>query len=312
MSRGLWPLIAVLLSLMAPAGSRAVQPTGAARITENSVGMKLVLIAPGEFLMGSPATEEGRSDDEPQHRVRITRPYYLGQYEVTVSQFRRFVKESGYATTIERDGRPGFGFVAAAGVIDASRDFTWRSTGWEQTDDHPVVNVSWEDAASFCRWLSAKEGPEYRLPTEAEWEFACRAGATTRYFTGEAEETLQGAANMSDAAFLAKYANATWSLSWNDGFPFTAPVGRFRPNAFGLYDMAGNAWEWCADWYGKDYTSRSPVDDPPGPATGEIHVLRGGSFTNRLKYVRSADRDSSRPKYRYNFTGFRVAKSADR
>jgi len=310
MSRSLSPLLAVVFLLLGPGGSRAFDPAQPPKIRVNGLGMKLVLIAPGEFMMGSPAEEDGRSDDEPRHQVRIGKPFYLGQHEVTVGQFRRFVADAGYKTTLEREGRPGFGYVVAEGVMDMSKDFNWRNTGWEQSDDHPVVNVSWDDAASFCRWLSAKEGTAYRLPTEAEWEYACRAGTTTRYFTGEAEETLQGSANMSDAAFLAKYAGATWSLAWNDGFPFTAPVGSFRPNAFGLHDMAGNAWEWCADWYAKDYGSQSPVDDPPGPATGEVHVVRGGSFTNRLKYVRSADRDSSRPKYRYNFTGFRVARPA--
>lgn len=278
-------------------------------IVENSLGMKLVRIEPGEFLMGSPTAEEGRSDDEPQHRVRITRPFYLGQCEVTVGQFRRFVAATGYLTTLERERRPGFGFIASQGIIEATRDFTWRKTGWDQTDEHPVVNVSWDDATAFCRWLSAQEKREYRLPTEAEWEFACRAGTTTRYFTGEAEDSLEPAANMADASFLAKYADATWSGTWNDGYPFTAPIGRFRPNGWGLHDMAGNVWEWCADWYGKDYYSASPLDDPAGPPTGELHVLRGGAFTNRLKYVRSADRDSIRPKYRYNFTGFRVARS---
>lgn len=273
--------------------------------------MKLVRIEPGEFQMGSPAAEEGRSDDEPQHRVRITRPFYLGQCEVTVGQFRRFVAATGYLTTLERDHKPGFGYLASQGIIESTRDFSWRKTGWDQTDDHPVVNVSWEDAATFCRWLSAQEKRDYRLPTEAQWEFACRAGTTTRYFTGEAEESLERSANMADASFLAKYAEATWSGPWSDGFPFTAPVGSFQPNAWGLHDMAGNVWEWCADWYGKDFPADSPLEDPAGPPTGEIHVLRGGAFTNRLKYVRSADRDSSRPKYRYNFTGFRVVRLVD-
>jgi formylglycine-generating enzyme len=159
---------------------------------------------------------------------------------------------------------------------------------------------------AFCRWLSKKESQAYTLPTEAEWEYACRAGTTTRYFTGEAEATLEGFANMSDAAFRAKYPEASWSGEWNDQFPFTAPVGSLRPNPFGLHDMAGNVWEWCADWYGKDFGAAVDRTDPTGPETGTTRVVRGGSFTNRLKYVRSADRDSSRPKYRYNFTGFRI------
>jgi formylglycine-generating enzyme required for sulfatase activity len=269
--------------------------------------MKLVEIEPGEFLMGSPEREEGRSDDEQQHRVRITRPYYLGQHEVTVGQFRRFVADTGYKTTLERSGKPGFGFEADLRAVADLPKFRWNNVGFEQSGEHPVTNVSWEDATAFCRWLSNKEGRTYRLPTEAEWEFACRAGTTTRYFTGEAEESLRPAANLADAAFLAKYTEASWSGVWDDGHPFTAPVGSFQPNRLGIYDMAGNVWEWCSDWYGKDYYAKSPADDPPGPATGEVHVLRGGAFTNRARFVRSADRDSTRPRYRYNFTGFRVA-----
>ena len=184
--------------------------------------MKLVRVEAGEFLMGSPESEDGRSDDEVQHRVRITRPYYLGQCEVTVGQFRRFIKEANYKTTAESGGQPGFGYLAAQRVMESTRDFNWRQTGWEQTDDHPVVNVSWEDATAFCRWLSGTEKQSYSLPTEAQWEYACRAGGTTRYPTGEAEATLQGSANLADAAFLAKYPDATWSVAWDDGSPFTA------------------------------------------------------------------------------------------
>ncbi len=274
-------------------------------IATNSLGMKLVKVAAGEFIMGSPEDEEGHNESEAQHKVRITKPFYLGQHEVTVGQYRKFVEATAYKTSLERDGKPGFGYDADLKAIEILPKFTWKNTGFG-TDEHPVVNLKWDDAMAFCKWLSEKEKQTYALPTEAQWEYACRAGTKTRYSTGEAEESLQGFANVSDAAFLAKYADATWSVEWSDGHPFSSPVGSLKPNAWGLHDMHGNAWEWCADWYAADYAKDAPADDPPGPKTGEIHIVRGGAFTNRFRWVRSADRDAKRPGYRYNFTGFRV------
>ena len=116
-----------------------------------------------------------------------------------------------------------------------------------------MVNVSWNDAVAFCKWLSKKEGKTYRLPTEAEWEYACRAGTTTRYYSGDDPETLAKVGNVADAAFKAKFPDWEYTIKANDGYVFTAPVGKFKPNAFGLYDMHGNAWQWCADWYGEEY-----------------------------------------------------------
>ncbi|QDU29168.1 Serine/threonine-protein kinase pkn1 [Anatilimnocola aggregata] len=285
----------------------SAEPAAKPEVVTNTLGMKLVKIAAGEFTMGSPESEEGHTDVEVQRKVRITRPFYLGQHEVTVGQFRKFVTETGYRTTLEREEKPGFGFDAELGAIEILPKFTWKNTGFG-TDEHPVVNLSWDDAQAFCKWLSEKEKQTYQLPTEAQWEYACRAGTKTRYSTGESEESLLGFANLSDAAFQAKYANATWSGEWNDGHAFSAPVGSLKPNAWGLYDMHGNAWEWCSDWYASDYHKVSPVDDPAGPKTGEKHIVRGGAFTNRLRFVRSADRNANKPGYRYNFTGFRVVK----
>jgi formylglycine-generating enzyme required for sulfatase activity len=296
--------VLVMVSLVAATALHANEKG----VVKNSIGMSLVRIAAGEFVMGSPESEEGHSEVEPQHRVRITRPFYLGKYEVTIGQFRKFVEATGYVTTLERTKKEGFGFDPQVPGIEIQTGFTWKHNGFGETDDHPVVNVDWDDASAFCKWLSKAEDGMYRLPTEAEWEYACRAGTTTRYSTGEEEETLKSAANLADASFLAKYPAATWSVEWNDGHPFTAPVGSFAANRWGLHDMHGNVWEWCQDWYAADYYRNSPVDDPQGPKTGEIHVLRGGAFTNRLRFVRSADRDAKRPGYRYNFTGFRVVK----
>jgi len=155
-----------------------------------------------------------------------------------------------------------------------------------------VDRVSWSDAVEFCRKLSTQEGHTYRLPTEAEWEYACRAGSTTRFHFGD------------DGSQLDQYA---WYVS-NPG-DGTHPVGQLRPNAFGLYDMHGNVWEWCADRYGKDYYSKSPPEHPAGPSTGDRRLLRGGSFNHLPTNGRSANRDSDQPTKRADFIGFRPART---
>ncbi len=284
---------------------------GQPREIENSIGMKLVLIPPGEFMMGSPEDEEGRWDDEgPQHRVRITKPIYFGAHQVTVGAFRRFVSDTGYKTEAERDGEGGWGWNEAEGKLEG-RDpkYHWRNPGFSQTDDHPVVNVSWNDAVAFCEWLSGKEGREYRLPTEAEWEYACRAGTTTRYYHGDDAEGLAQVGNVADAEAKKKFPRWT-TISASDGYVFTAPVGRFRANGFGLYDMHGNVWEWCSDWYDAKYYANSPVDDPQGPTSGSGRVLRGGSWLNDPGRCRSASRGRGTPDSRHSYPGFRVAWSS--
>ena len=172
-----------------------------------------------------------------------------------------------------------------------------------------MVDVSWNDALEYCKWLSKKEGKIYRLPTEAEWEYACRAGTTTRYYSGDDPETLAKVGNAADAASKAKFPNGRYTIKANDGYVFTAPVGKFKANAFGLYDMHGNAWEWCADWYGADYYAKSPVDDPIGPASGDGHVLRGGSWGSGAHGARSAERNGCAPRDRDYGAGFRVART---
>ena len=169
--------------------------------------------------------------------------------------------------------------------------------------------MSWSDAVAFCRWLSDKEHETYRLPTEAEWEYACRAATRTRYFSGDDPETLATVANVADAAVKAKFPDWKYTIKTNDGYVFTAPVGKFQPNAFGLCDMYGNAWEWCADSYGADYYAKSPVEDPKGPDTGDGHVLRGGAWDVRPSGARSASRNWGMRDSRNSGTGFRIARN---
>lgn len=280
----------------------------------NSIGLQLVLIPRGKFWMGSPQAEANRSPGEEQHEVEITRAFYMGKYTVTVGQFREFLRDTNSLSEGEKDGQGGWGFNEQTRRPEGRKpEYTWKNPGWTQTDEHPVQNVSWNDAASFCDWLGSKEGKKhYRLPTEAEWEYACRANTTTRYYSGDSEESLQGVANIADAAFKRKYPNASWAKDWDDGYPFTAPVGRFRPNAFGLYDMHGNVWQWCADWYDKDYYKKSPGQDPQGPSAGVKRVLRGGSFSSSVSvsssvsFCRSAYRYYDPPSGRGYDYGFRV------
>ena len=292
----------------------------------NSIGMKMTLIPAGEFKMGSGESAEETAkffnktyaegvsaanfeEEHPQHRVRITQPFYLGTYHVTRGQFRRFVKDTGYKTDAEKGEKLGaFGWNLKKKDLDFRKDYSWRTAGFAQTDDHPVVNVSWNDAVAFCRWLSREEQKTYRLPTEAEWEYACRAGTTTRYCNGNDPEKLAKVGNVLDASFKATTPDCEYAIKASDGYVFTAPVGSFAPNAFGVYDMHGNVQGWCLDWYGMNYYSISPVDDPKGPDAWYARSLRGGSWYLISSSSRSAARDWKSPDYRCCIIGFRVAR----
>jgi formylglycine-generating enzyme len=292
----------------------------------NSIGMKLKLIPPGEFMMGSQETAEELAEafeaygkpgaflfrhEHPRHRVRITRPFYLGVYEVTVGQFGKFVSDTDYKTDAERnmDIAGGFGFNAATGRVELSKGYSWRQVGFPQGDDYPVSIVSHNDALAFCAWLSRKEGQTYRLPTEADWEYSCRAGTTTRYYHGDDPEGLSEVGNVADGTARGKFPN--WmTIAGRDGYVFTAPVGKYKPNGFGLFDMHGNVSEWCSDRYGGQYYAKSPVDDPTGPTSGSLRVNRGGGWLNTARTCRSAERGRSLPSWRYGSLGFRVAFSS--
>ncbi|HBO43313.1 MAG TPA: DNA recombination protein RecF [Planctomycetaceae bacterium] len=280
--------------------------------------MKMRLIPAGQFMMGSPDDEKERSRDEgPLHRVRITKPFYLGSYEVTLCQFREFVNATGHKTDAEKSEKGGWGYTGdEKKPFKRDPKYTWRDTAFPQSDNHPVVNVSWNDSVAFCEWLGRKEGKVYRLPTEAEWEYACRAGAATRFHHGDDAEGLAEAGNVSDTMANEKF--ALWMTisavdrekmgvaNHRDGHVFTSPVGQFRANAFGLYDMHGNVWEWCVDRDKTDYYRDSPTDDPTGPADGSSRIRRGGSWLHSAKYARSAQRRRYPPDGRNSPIGFRV------
>jgi len=275
----------------------AVRPTQASEepleAITNTIEMKLALIPAGEFLMGSPNSDtDGGGDEKPQHRVQITRPFYLGVHEVTQGQYK-----------------------AVTGA---------NPSRFKGPDDLPVEMDSWDDAIAFCNGLSVKEGlkpyynvqrltakkgrkpasklvnarvsiPDgegYRLPTEAEWEYACRAGSTTRYSFGD------------DAASLGEFA---WYR--DNSVEKTHPVGQKRPNLWGLYDMHGNVWEWCGDGYDAGYYRQPPGADPRGPSQAASRVLRGGSWKSiGPQDARSANRYDIAPGNRDDCLGFRVAR----
>ena len=326
--------------LLSACSSQRMQPTPpgppAPRVIENSLGMKFVLVPAGEFLMGSdespdalardyPAYARKRltdlADEAPVHRVRITRPFYLGQHEVTVGQFRRFIEASGYVPESIADGTGGYGYnpaydpaKSARGDAFEGRDpkYSWRNPGFAQSDAHPVLNVTWNDAVAMSKWLSRHEGHTYRLPTEAEWEYACRAGSPARYFGGNDPQSLLQWANTFDADAAKNWpAWQAYALQGHDGHAFTAPVGSFKPNALGLYDMLGNAWEWTADWHDEAYYTKSPLNDPPGPDAGSVRVRRGGSWHTWSLYARCSYRNWNSPQTRYTLVGMRVLREAD-
>ncbi len=248
-------------------------------------------------------------NEHPQHPVWIKRPFFLGAYHVTRGQFQRFVDATGYKTDAEKDGKGGTGW--SVDKFERKPEFTWRNPGFTQTDEHPVLIVSWDDAMQFCRWLSRKERAEYRLPTEAEWEYACRAGTTTRWWCGDNAEALTKVANVADATLKAASSRWKYTIRGSDGYAFTSPVGSFRPNRFGLYDMCGNAFQWCADWYDAKYYDISPTDDPKGPLGGTLRVLRGGSWSFLPASSRSSSRLHVAPGLRSAIAGFRVVRTLE-
>lgn len=309
-----------------------VEPSASATWA-NSLGMVFVQVPAGTFWMGGappvetlaqtyPLLENKRFteliDEAPAHEVLISQAFYLGQHEVTVGQFQRFVEASGYQPESEADGTGGYGYNPHYDPATTRRGdafegraprYSWRNPGFAQGADHPVVNVTWNDAQALARWLSRTEGHPYRLPTEAEWEYACRAGTRTLYPHGNNPQGLVQVANTFDQEAAPLWAR--WrqhALAGSDGHAFTAPVGSYAPNAFGLHDMLGNAWEWVADWHEDDYYTTSPRNDPQGPTEGSVRVRRGGSWHTWSFYARCGYRNWNTQQTRYPLVGMRLVR----
>jgi formylglycine-generating enzyme required for sulfatase activity len=272
--------------------------------------MEFVRIPAGTFQMGSPPDEKDRRADEVQHTVELTHDFYVGEYEVTRGQFRAFVNATGYRTEPETDSQGAWGYDELTGKIEGRKPkYSWRSTGFPQTDEHPVVNVTWNDANAFCRWLAQRSKKAVRLPTEAEWEYAARAGSEKRFYSGDSPESLVKVGNVADGTAKKKFPDWHTTIG-EDGYVFTAPVGQFLPNRFGLHDMLGNVWEWCQDWLGS-YATLSAKDPVRNEGNG-VRVMRGGSWGKRVPQISScALRFSGAPPSRDLDVGFRVAFRAD-
>jgi formylglycine-generating enzyme required for sulfatase activity len=275
----------------------------------NSIGMKFVLIPPGEFMMGSSQEEidfwlkhnnvdswvTNLLSEGPPHEVEITRPFYMEQTELTVGQFRQFVKATGYKTQAEREG--GAYRVFPNGEWKPDPKANWLNPGSFQSDDYAVTCVTWNDAVAFCNWLSVQEGKNYRLPAEAEWEYSCRAGSEGRWSFGDNEREL---------VHYGRIGNLSLGGTKATGSLHHSPVAGLQGNAWGLHDMYGNVWEWCQDVYDANYYKTSPPKDPPGPAAGGARVSRGGASGDGPEGCRSAFRGHSPPDSRGTHLGFRV------
>ncbi len=313
----------LLASLLGPFFARETIAAEPEKTVTNSLGMQLVRIPAGEFLMGSneskeslkkafphydPKRIETLDDEYPAHKVRITKPFYMGAHEVSIEQFKKYIERSGHKTDAESDGTGGWGYNAKSNAFEGRKlEYSWRSPGFAQQDSHPVVDVTWFDAVRLCDWLSKTEGRKYRLPTEAEWEYACRAGSTTRFNNGDDPDELTKSGAIYDVDTSKVFPEWTpFATKSSDKHQFTAPIGKFKPNAWGLYDMHGNVWEWCSDWHDEKYYANSPAEDPQGPDDGEVKIRRGGSWHTWPFYCRSSFRNWNSRTTRYVLVGIRV------
>lgn len=240
---------------------------------KNKGGLTMRLVPEGVYLLGSPPEEAGRYLDEgPQHKVALS-AFYISEKEITNAQYGQFLDATGRTPPLY-----------------------WLDKNLN-APQQPVVGVTWHDAAAFATWLSALTGARYRLPTEAEWEAACRGGLTGKAFPWGNQLPEQ------NGRFLANYNPNPYD---KDGFWYAAPTGSFPSNLYGLFDMSGNVAEWCGDWYAADYYSHSPHTNPEGPASGTYRVIRGGSWYARARELRCGGRQFFRPSRADGFIGFRV------
>ncbi|MCK6451063.1 MAG: formylglycine-generating enzyme family protein [Alphaproteobacteria bacterium] len=329
-----------MLRLLAAAGTAFVLAAAAAGTARAQSGLpaagssfrdcpecpEMVVVPAGGFTMGAAPGEEKREGipseyrgrAQPQHRVAVARPFAIGRFEVTLGEFAAFVRETGHAA-----GGPCYRLHVEAGGFKLKPDnaANWRNPGFRQTDRSPVVCVSWDDAKAYVAWLGRKTGRRYALPSEAQWEYAARAGSPHARFWGDDPGPACLYANVRDQAFLrrlnddAKTNNREYEndpsfwFQCNDGQVFTTPVGGFRANAYGLYDMLGNVWEWVEDCWNENYNG-APADGSAWVA-GDCsqRVARGGSWNYGPRILRSADRFRETAGYRLDSSGFRVARA---
>jgi formylglycine-generating enzyme required for sulfatase activity len=308
------PLIGILVAFsswlpamaqapLSPAQERALKAHDSFK--ECEACPEMVVLPAGAFAMGSPDSEDARDANEgPQRQVTIARPFALGKFEVTVAQFATFVQETGYDTGATCD-------VWLDGKWAERSGYSWRNPGFPQSDAHPAACLSWDDAKAYLAWLTGKSGKTYRLPTEAEWEYAARAGTATTFHFGSDRNTYCRYGNGADQTARAEVPGAeSWNvLACRDGHAYTAPIGSFAANAFGLYDTLGNVFEWVEDCWNDSFAG-APSDGSAwvsGDCT--IRVQRGGAWGYPQDYLRTAVRGRQPQGYRYVNAGMRVART---
>lgn len=258
----------------------------------NELSPKMTFIAKGSYNMGS---YYGDKDEKPPHKVMIRNDFEISIYEVTVGEFNKFVKETDYITDAEKTNGCKV-WLNSEWVY--TKGINWKTPNYQQESKHPVVCVSWQDSVEYIKWLNSKTNGNYRLPTEEEWEYVAKAGTSTRWSFGNDKKKLKKYANIAD-----QLTNYPWKERWSDGYKYTAPVGSYKKNKWGIYDMYGNVWEWCDANYTENYTKQSVNTDI------NKKVFRGASFINFPKSTRSANRFADIPSSRYNVIGFRLART---
>jgi formylglycine-generating enzyme required for sulfatase activity len=274
-------ILTLLLSLLTMTSQAELRK--ADEVTRDKItGMELVAVPEGCYQMGN-NFDDMYYMEIPVHEVCV-RDFSISKFDVTRGSFKKFINDTGYRTEAEK----GYGcYINDGRNWKKERLANWRSPGFSQNDDHPVVCVSWNDSVAYAQWLSIKSNRKYRLPTEAEWEYAARSGGRNEKFAGS-----------DDIDAVAWY-------SANSGNT-THPVGLKSANGLGLYDMSGNVWQWTADWYGENYYRNSPRSNPLGPLTGSKRIFRGGSWFYDPRGARVSYRDFSVPEYCSSYLGFRV------
>lgn len=264
-------------------GERAVQP-------RTPFKLKMVDVPAVEFVMGGVSGDEAvRAEELPSRTVVFSKPFRISVCEITVGQFREFVEATGYKTEAERSGEGGWLVSRSSSFGKLDPSFIWSNPGYPLSDNLPVTMVSYNDAVAFCQWLSERDQKTYRLPTEAEWEYCCRAGTTEVY-----------------SFPIAKINEYVWSLNAAGRNVFPRPVGTRKANTWGIYDMEGNVREWCLDWYSETAYQADAARFPAGPETGEKRAVRGGSFMDRERFFRSSHRGYWPPETVVGNQGFRV------